>query len=818
MKKLNQFVYIKDESLVYYCGNYNVPNELPAGEYYIWGNSVYYEYSRQKYSYNFGYSGEGYDIFKKKDKVFLKTGMMTPIENIGYINKNVKILYPNHVYRTELEIPTGFYLFKFDEKYYVKTEDDLEENECFIDLYEVYSDSWKRRERGKYGCIEITSKIKHITIYNGVAEYYGQTKFDVGEILENIVVPKNQIFDMEKSAIYNEIIDMRLFFRYQKGGRFLGTIPIDVLGYDCYIINGECKWRAKINPFFEEALNSIIIRFKSSDGFEEIKTISGFQNIRYKYDDERHKKCYIIETELSEKMCHSEFKLTLLAYNEFEVNEDLIDFVNAENYMDDYELENHYKDDFILLKNVLKEVEGIDVEYELKCLKKMPEIVHLILPTLKDIVDKKQVFKCNNNDEEETVFEVEATYNKAFYCIAKIADKAKAVYTKNDGEKFVIIYSNSQVESIMQTNFILEQTNSGYVNEKIRNYLQKNCFEYYAIEMAMKCISKLCQESGYIGLYKNSILRRIIDCQKGKIKRQIDKVYSDIVKENRVPTRWGNEYRLFSLISNYNSNAQYQYHSTWLGRQSLDIYIPENRIGIEYQGEQHYNAVEIWGGEEALEKNQKRDLRKKKLCMENNVRLLEWTYKMPVNEKNVIKFMKDNSIPFVNKESNIQVRTEMAPIIEPTKKEVKEKPVKKEMLNEMVIKYYIVQYGLDGRYTNKYENIKIAAEEVGISSTSISKVLRGERNSAGGYIWKVYNPSEEIPETINVDFDISLTNSGKSYMVEQYTVDGKLLRKYDSVADAEKETNISRDSIKKVVNGKAKTAGGYIWKKHKNQE
>ena len=53
MKKLNQFVYIKDESLVYYCGNYNVPNELPAGEYYIWGNSVYYEYSRQKYSYNF---------------------------------------------------------------------------------------------------------------------------------------------------------------------------------------------------------------------------------------------------------------------------------------------------------------------------------------------------------------------------------------------------------------------------------------------------------------------------------------------------------------------------------------------------------------------------------------------------------------------------------------------------------------------------------------------------------------------------------------------------------------------------------------------
>lgn len=132
---------------------------------------------------------------------------------------------------------------------------------------------------------------------------------------------------------------------------------------------------------------------------------------------------------------------------------------------------------------------------------------------------------------------------------------------------------------------------------------------------------------------------------------------------------------------------------------------------------------------------------------------------------------------------------------------------------EEVVKFYIVQYGLDGSYINKYSNLKKAADEVGISVTSISKVLRGERNSAGGYIWRAYKPSEEIPKTINIDFDISLTNTGKTYIVGQYTADGKLLREYNSVADAEKETNISRDSIKKVVNGKAKTAGGYIWKK-----
>ena len=52
---------------------------------------------------------------------------------------------------------------------------------------------------------------------------------------------------------------------------------------------------------------------------------------------------------------------------------------------------------------------------------------------------------------------------------------------------------------------------------------------------------------------------------------------------------------LFKVVKKEYPDALYQYHSEWLGRQSLDIYIPSLRIGIEYQGIQHYEAVDYFG-------------------------------------------------------------------------------------------------------------------------------------------------------------------------------------------------------------------------------
>lgn len=221
MKKLNDYVYIKDESLIYPCGKYRIPKDLPAGEYYIWGKDIYYEYIRQTNRYICDNDFEGYAVFEKKDKISLERGMMTPIENIGYVNEKVDRLYPDHVYRSELEVPLGFYLYKFDEKYFVEEESFLERNECGIDLYKANSDSRRTREKGEYGCVEITSEWKHIVVLNGFALYYGQSKFDEVQILENEKITANQFYDKGESLVSNEVIDMRLFLDITKAEDFV---------------------------------------------------------------------------------------------------------------------------------------------------------------------------------------------------------------------------------------------------------------------------------------------------------------------------------------------------------------------------------------------------------------------------------------------------------------------------------------------------------------------------------------------------------------------------------------------------------------------
>lgn len=59
---------------------------------------------------------------------------------------------------------------------------------------------------------------------------------------------------------------------------------------------------------------------------------------------------------------------------------------------------------------------------------------------------------------------------------------------------------------------------------------------------------------------------------------------------------------------------------------SIDIFIPEYNIGIEYQGEQHFKPVKYFGGEEKYLLNLKRDKLKYELCSNNGIKLFYFSY------------------------------------------------------------------------------------------------------------------------------------------------------------------------------------------------
>lgn len=55
----------------------------------------------------------------------------------------------------------------------------------------------------------------------------------------------------------------------------------------------------------------------------------------------------------------------------------------------------------------------------------------------------------------------------------------------------------------------------------------------------------------------------------------------------------------------------------------VDFYLPDYNSIIEYNGEQHYNSVKLWGGDERLKKQQERDVALRLYCRKHNIKLIE---------------------------------------------------------------------------------------------------------------------------------------------------------------------------------------------------
>lgn len=102
--------------------------------------------------------------------------------------------------------------------------------------------------------------------------------------------------------------------------------------------------------------------------------------------------------------------------------------------------------------------------------------------------------------------------------------------------------------------------------------------------------------------------------------------------ENRIRKRYGvplvgegwiSETTLFKTLKRIFPKYKVVHHGIpkWLGNMHLDVYIPEMKIAFEYQGKQHSEPIEYFGGKGGFERLRERDKKKFELCKENDVRL-----------------------------------------------------------------------------------------------------------------------------------------------------------------------------------------------------
>lgn len=71
----------------------------------------------------------------------------------------------------------------------------------------------------------------------------------------------------------------------------------------------------------------------------------------------------------------------------------------------------------------------------------------------------------------------------------------------------------------------------------------------------------------------------------------------------------------------------------WLSPQHLDVFVPELSLAIEYMGLQHYEPIEIFGGEDGFKGTKERDGRKAEICRRANILLFYVKHDEKISER-----------------------------------------------------------------------------------------------------------------------------------------------------------------------------------------
>ena len=123
--------------------------------------------------------------------------------------------------------------------------------------------------------------------------------------------------------------------------------------------------------------------------------------------------------------------------------------------------------------------------------------------------------------------------------------------------------------------------------------------------------------------------------------RKLSKKIENIVREEfgfrKVGERWTSETLVYRIICNlFPHNEVLRHHRPdWLGGLELDIFVPDCKIAIEYQGQQHFHPIKAWGGEQSLHKLRERDKRKARICVEKGIHLVSVDYTEPLTQTHI---------------------------------------------------------------------------------------------------------------------------------------------------------------------------------------
>ena len=103
--------------------------------------------------------------------------------------------------------------------------------------------------------------------------------------------------------------------------------------------------------------------------------------------------------------------------------------------------------------------------------------------------------------------------------------------------------------------------------------------------------------------------------------REAENLARDESGLQRIGEGWVSETLLYQQLKRAFDDIEVVQHASpaFLGRQHYDVYFPEYKIAVEYQGDQHFKPIDYFGGEKAYALGQERDKKKRELSRKNGV-------------------------------------------------------------------------------------------------------------------------------------------------------------------------------------------------------
>ncbi len=733
------------------------------------------------------------------------------------------VFAPGKEYKVGIDAPIGYYILSnaviADDKKAIP----FSHKDACMRLFEKGVTGFypHRRYTAYWGLIAITNDYDRFTVEGGYAVYYGAEPFDLFKILKTAELVDDENCPTGQTVFVNEILQVSVLKRDSRKYLYHGETDMVLSEQFWFSVNGHNYWAGLIDGKTFKSYSSVKIGLKDLTTNRKIvfddrefraigyitcsKEDGGLYLARVIIDD-TNKDFFIAalpDRVLPEKICAAWLQPS---------------FCRKKLTLSGDTIREVYSKQFSRLANVLKLYCSlgleIDVDKEIQHFCDAPDFVEECTNLLKQCLSYKEYFDKKVKPESEYItFRVGTTYDKKFYCAAKLADKAHDVTLEEARPVYHITFRGNQTEEIqlMYFNLLTAFNHDRDDLMKAAAYLEEYDFFTYLQDTIDGYITDNREKNGYSRFVNSSPLIAIIKAINRYKRHELTRLYAQMVKEKRVNTKWSSEYRLYALVKKYATDAEYQYRTAWLGQQSFDIFIPSQNVAIEYQGLQHYEAVDAFGGDEALLSNQERDVRKRKLSEENGVALLEWKYDTRISDDAVLDFLKSNgvSISETNYGQHTQLDSdrpglEMAPIIEAKIQAPAEKvPVKRES------KYVVRQFDRAGKFIEEFISLTEASEKSGASEKSITKAIYGEHRTGGGYIWRRCLRGDVIKDVEPVEANVA---THEPQVVLQYDLDGNFVAQYESIGKAAKAVGVDRKGISSVLTGRQRTAGGFIWK------